>query len=89
MFSGLCGSLSYLLKVTEGQKFSWLEFILHILISSMCGFFTYQILNFYGVPPQVAGALCGMAGWMGTRFLRIIEIAFRKKLGVTKEDMNK
>ena len=82
VFAGFCGSLSYFLKVEEGHPFRWTEFILHTTISAVCGLITFEIM-----PPQVAGALCGMSGWMGTRLLRILEIVIRKKLGVTKEEL--
>ena len=88
LFAGLCSSLSYLLKVEEGHPFKWREFALHITISSVFGLMTFEVLDYYGFPPQVAGALCGAAGWMGTRLIRILEIVVRKKLGVTKEELN-
>ena len=87
-FAGLCSSLSYLLKVEEGHPFKWREFSLHISISAVFGMMTFEVLAFYGFPPQVAGAVCGAAGWMGTRLIRLLEIVVRKKLGVTKEDLN-
>lgn len=86
-FAGVCGALSYLLKVEEGKVFSWREFILHILISAVFGLIAYEILCYQQLPPQVAGALCGVAGWGGTRLIRIFEIVVRKKLGVSKEDL--
>ena len=86
-FSGLCGSLHYLLKVEEGKAFSWRELILHCVISSVCGLITYEILSFEGFPPQLCGALSGLAGWGGTRFMRIVEVVLTKRAGVTKEDM--
>lgn len=87
-FAGLCSSLSYLLKVEEGHPFKWREFALHISISAVFGLMTFEVLDFYGFPPQIAGAVCGAAGWMGTRLIRLLEIVVRKKLGVTKEELN-
>lgn len=94
-FAGFCGSLSYLLKVEEGKPFSWREFALHTTISAAFGLITYELLSYEDFPPQVAGALCGVAGWGGTRLIRIFEIllpkiaaaVLRKKLGITKEDL--
>lgn len=88
LFAGFCGSLSYFLKVEEGHPFKWSEFVLHVVISAVFGLMTYEVLSYYGMPPQVAGACCGMAGWMGTRLARIIEIVIRKRLGVSKEELN-
>lgn len=87
VFAGFCGSLSYFLKVEEGHPFKWSEFVLHTLTSAVFGLMTYEILSYYGMPPQVSGALCGMAGWMGTRGARILEIVIRKRAGVTKEEL--
>lgn len=94
-FAGFCGSLSYLLKVEEGKPFKWGEFALHTAISAAFGLITYELLSYEDFPPQVAGALCGVAGWGGTRLIRIFEIllpkiaaaVLRKKLGITKEDL--
>ena len=85
-FASVCGALSYLLKVIEGKKFSWFELIVHSLISAMCGLITYQLLSAYGIGYEAAGALCGLSGWMGTRFLRILELVLINKTGV---DANK
>ena len=84
-FAGLCGSLSYLQKVVEGKKFKWTELVLHGLISAMCGVITYQLLSAYGIGHEAAGALCGLSGWMGTRFMRILELLVTRKLGVESE----
>lgn len=89
VFAGFCGALSYSLKVEEGHKFKWREFFLHTLISAVFGLVAYELLDYYGMPPQVSGALCGMAGWMGTRLIRILEIVIQKRLGVTNEELRK
>lgn len=95
LFASLCGGLSYLLKVEEGKRFRWGEFALHTSISGVFGLIAYELLKYEGLPPEVAGALCGMAGWGGTRLIRIIEIILpriaaaiiSKKLGISKEDL--
>lgn len=86
-FGGLCGMLSYLLKVEEGKIFRWHELVLHSAISAVCGLCTYEVLAWYGMPPAVAGALCGMSGWMGTRFIRIVELMWIKRTGISKDDL--
>ena len=85
-FGGLCGMLSHLLKVQEGKPFLWSELLLHTAISAICGLCAYEVLAWYGVPPPVAGALCGMAGWMGTRFIRIVEIKLHSHMGVSPSE---
>ena len=86
-FASTFGGLHYLLKVQEGKKFKWTEFLLHSVISGFCGIITYQLLSAYGIEHEIAGAVCGFSGWMGTQFLKIAEIAIRKRLGVTAEDL--
>ena len=88
-FATICGWLSYLLKVQEGKAFTWREFLLHGAISAVCGLISYEVLFYEGFPPQLCGALSGMAGWGGTRLIRLLEIVLEKRLGVTKEDLDK
>lgn len=85
-FAAVCGALSYLLKVEEGKVFKWREFALHTVISAICGVVTYEVMHYYGMPSQVAGALCGMSGWMGTRGVRIVEAILYKRAGVKDAD---
>lgn len=87
-FAAICGWLNYLLSVQEGRPFSWREMILHCAISAMCGLISYELLAFEGFPTGVCGALSGMAGWGGTRLIRLIGIALAKRAGVTKEELN-
>lgn len=84
-FAGISGGLSYLVKVREGQKFKWGEFFLHLAISAVAGVIAYHLLHYLSTPVDLAGALCGIAGWMGTRLMRIFEIIFLRRLGVEKE----
>lgn len=86
-FAAVCGWLNYLLTVQEGRAFSWREMLLHCAISAMCGLISYELLAFEGFPPGVCGALSGMAGWGGTRLIRIVEIFVTKRAGVSKEEL--
>lgn len=86
-FAAICGWLSYLLKVQEGKAFSWREFFLHGAISAVCGLISYEILSYEGFPPQLCGALSGLAGWGGTRAIRLAGIVARKRLGIDEEDL--
>ena len=88
-FASICGWLNYLLTVQEGKVFSWREFLLHGAISAVCGLISYEVLFYVFFPPQLCGALSGMAGWGGTRLIRLLEIVLEKRLGVTKEDLDK
>lgn len=85
-FACICGWLSYLLTVQEGRVFKWTEFFLHGAISAVCGYISYEVLSYEEYPPQLCGALSGLAGWGGTRMLKLIEIAFHKHMGVSKEE---
>lgn len=88
-FSLLCGWLAYLLKVMEGKQFLVREFLLHGAISAISGGITFTLLNFQGLPPDACGALSGVAGWGGTRAIKLAELIIMKRLGVTKEELNK
>ncbi len=55
--------------------------MLHTVISAVCGLITYTTLrNLAGFDPDVCGAFCGIAGWMGTRLLRVIEVRIQKNI---------
>lgn len=85
-FAAVCGWLNYLLSVQEGRPFSWREMLLHCAISAVCGLISYELLAYEGFPPGVCGALSGMAGWGGTRLLKLIWIVLESRAGV-KEDL--
>ena len=88
LFSAICGALSYGLKVEEGKPFRWMEFIIHVSVSAICGLCTFELAAEYGLPSATAGALCGMSGWMGTRLVRLAEVALTDRLGLRKENPN-
>lgn len=81
-FASVTGALSYLLQVYEGKRFSWFGFCIHFSVSALAGFLTYLFLHHWATPPDLAGALCGIAGWMGTRMMRIVEILVYRRYGV-------
>lgn len=87
LIGGGGGALSYALKVEEGKPWRWHEFLLHCGISAFAGWVMYQFSVFAGLPAGVAGAVCGVSGWMGTRAIRIVEVMIRKRAGVDKEDL--
>ena len=86
-FAGIGGMLHYLLKVQEGKKFSWRELFLYACISSFAGLIAYEILSYCAVPPEVAGALCGLCGWSSTRLLRLVELVAYQRANVKREDV--
>lgn len=83
--AGLGGAMSYFLKVEEGKPFKWRELILHTAISAFCGFICYEVFSYEGFPLGLCGAFSGMAGWMGTRGARIVEVMLAKRAGVNEE----
>lgn len=87
IIGGTGGALSYALKVEEGKPWKWSEFFLHCGISAFAGWVMFQFSVYAGLPAGVAGAVCGVSGWMGTRAIRIAEVVIRKRAGVEKEDM--
>jgi len=84
-FGAVGGFLNYWVKTTEGKSFSWRELIVYTATSAFCGFMSYELLDFWGFPPGVCAALCGMSGWMGTRLLRIGEAVIQHHAEVKKE----
>lgn len=85
IFASITGGLSYLVKVQEGKAFSWFEFVLHLGVSACAGVIAYQVLHYFDTPIDLAGALCGIAGWMGTRVMRIFEVIFLRRFGLTPQ----
>lgn len=87
LFASVCGALSYFLKVEEGHMFRITEFVVHVLISGASGLITYLLLQSLGMAPNFCAALSGIAGWMGTNAMKMLEILFIKRLGM-KDDSN-
>ena len=87
-FASLGGLLHYLLKVKEGAKFEWGVMFLHMAISAFAGLISFSGLTHFGADPTFAGSLSGVAGWMGTRFMRILEVVSLKRAQVEKEDVD-
>jgi type III secretory pathway component EscS len=85
-FAAVGGYLNYWVKVTEGRPFSLREVIVYTCVSAFAGFMAFELLDYIGFPPGVCAALCGMAGWMGTRLLRIGEAIIKSKTDVEKND---
>lgn len=85
VFAGLCGALSYAAKHEEGKPFKLSEFLVHTAISAVCGAISFVLLHdLCGFAPTVCGSLSGIAGWMGTRLLKLIELYAAKRAGVEK-----
>lgn len=87
-FATVGGAISYLLKHKEGVKFKWTEFVLHLGASAFAGIVAYHIIHYAGMTPELSGALCGVAGWFGTRVMRIFEIYFAMRLGLDKKTLD-
>jgi hypothetical protein len=81
-FAGVGGLLFYLLGVEKGKPFHFWSCALHVAISIFCGVIVFAILSALGVKPLVSAGLCGLAGWMGERLLKLLELVVRMRLGV-------
>ena len=79
-FGAIGGVLNYWLKVVEGKPFTWHELLLHACTSAFTGYLAYECLEYAGLPAGLCAALCGMAGWMGTRLLRIVEVIIQNRI---------
>lgn len=82
------GVLNYLHRVVEGRPFKAVEFLLYTATSVFCGVLTGGVLHSAEFPLEVICAVCGVAGWMGTGLLRLLEVVARKRLGITKGDLD-
>lgn len=78
-FAGICGGLSYALRVREGKPFSWLDLLLNVFVSAACGLVVFEILEYEGFVPQFSGALCGVAGFVGTTLVRFVQTFTQEK----------
>lgn len=81
-FAGVCGWLSYLLKVQEGKPFHWNELLLHGAISAVAGLVCFEMLAYADFPERLCSALSGVAGWGGTRFFKLIWLLGSHKTGL-------
>lgn len=81
-FAGVGGLLFYLLGVEKGRPFHLWSCVLHVAISIFCGVIVYAIFVYAGVPPLVAAGISWLAGWMGDRLLKLLELVVRIRLGV-------
>lgn len=72
-FAGICGALSYGLRVRQGKPFSMIDLILNAIVSAACGLIAFEILQNEGFMPQLSGALCGVAGFVGTTLVRFVQ----------------
>lgn len=72
-FAGICGALSYALRVRQGRPFSLVDLILNGVVSAVCGLIAFEVLKHEGFMPQLAGALCGVAGFVGTTLVRFVQ----------------
>ena len=78
-FAGLCGALSYSLGVREGKPFSWVDLGLNVVVSAVCGLIVFEILEYEGFLPELAGALCGIAGFIGVTLVKFVQTFTRVK----------
>ena len=51
--------------------------------SVFCGWLSYLLK----VQEELCGILAGVAGWGGTRAIRLAEVVIQKRLGVDGEDL--
>lgn len=76
---------SYSFKVLSGEAFSWRTLCLQLIVSIFAGLMMALIAIHYAWPPEVMGASCGLAGWMGANFIKAIEKRFINKVSGSEE----
>ena len=70
---------SYTYKIINGHKFSVLGFIAQAIISMFSGLIMFFIASYFHLEFELAGGLCGLAGWSGAAFVSAIEKRLLKK----------
>lgn len=88
-WAAVSGGLAYMVRKKEGEPFLWSEFALHTAASALAGAITYQLLHYWGAPPDLSSALCGVAGWMGTRAMKLMELIVFRRANVKEEELEK
>lgn len=74
------GVLAYFVRVAEGKPFKFTDMVLHTAVSGFCGYIAYGLCSYLSLPDAACGAICGIAGWMGTRLLRLLEMRIEHRL---------
>jgi len=74
------GLVSYFARINAGLKHSPTQLTIHIVTSGFAGFMAYLICMTAGSPPAITGAVCGIAGHMGTEAIRIFEERLRREV---------
>lgn len=87
LFASLAGTVSYLTSVQDGKKFSWAGMMLDVTSSGLAGLVSCGILLHYQLDIEFTCAMCGVSGWLGTRFWKIVDLLVLKRVGVKKEDV--
>ena len=87
IFASLSGVVSYLTSVQEGRPFKWSELVLNVISSGLAGVVSCGILLHYQMDIEFTCALCGVAGCLGTRFCKIVDVIVFRRVGVKQEDL--
>lgn len=74
------GLVSYFRRIQSGLPHSWWSLFMHISTSGFAGLLCLLGCLSFEVPVYVAGICCGIAGSMGSEFIKILEEKFQKKV---------
>ena len=75
------GAVSYFRYIQSGAKHTWMSMLMHMSMSGFAGLMCWLGCMQFDVPGPLTAICTGLAGHMGAEFIRIIEVAFLKKLG--------
>lgn len=64
---------NYALKIISGEIFSWRTLFLQLIVSLFSGSLMWLLLHHYAVTDDLAGAVCGLAGWSGASLIKTLE----------------
>lgn len=63
------GTVAYVQKIRSGEKFSWTNLFMDLIISGFVGFLTHLICTYADLGAEISSVLIAMSAHMGTRAL--------------------
>ena len=75
------GLTTYIVDIRkQGRKFRFVEVLLQLSVSGFAGALSGFLAWYYELPFPLAGFVCGVAGFMGSRAIDIFTSKFRQEI---------
>jgi len=75
------GFVSYISKIRNGAKFSFLELVAEIMTAGFMGMLTFWMCQTAQLNDSMTGVFVGVGSHMGSRGLMILSEKYRKQFG--------